>query len=65
MGAAPETVQKAELTPEEAQESERQWFLDARTGELKPDGGHSDQGPGSQGPESGSKAVRVARWLLD
>lgn len=59
MGAAPETVQKAELTPEEARESERQWFLDARTGELKPDG-HSDQDP-----ESGSKAVRVARWLLD
>ena len=59
MGAAPQTVQKAELSPEEAHDAERQWFLDGDTGELKPDG-HDDLEPEDQ-----SRSVRVARWIFD
>lgn len=60
MGAAPQTLQRAELTPEEARDSGQQWFLDTDTGELKPDGLSGDDDPSSR-----SKAVRVARRLFD
>lgn len=81
MGAAPQTVQRAELSPEEARETGRRWFLDGDTGELKPDG-LSDPGQ-DQGRDQGRDqdpdqewdpereredrpaAVRVARWIFD
>ncbi|MGW3509383.1 hypothetical protein [Streptomyces sp. NPDC000994] len=59
MGTAPETLQKAELTEEQKRASERQWFLDADTGELKPEEG-SDRDE-----QTGSGPVRVARWTFD
>jgi hypothetical protein len=62
MGAAPEILQTADVTPEEARESERQWFLDTDTGELKPDG---DAGGVDDDPGSLPKPVRVARWIFD
>lgn len=71
MGAAPKTVQKAELTPEEARDSERRWYLDAVSGELKPDApsdGRSAGQPEGQpdgDPRDQPKAVRVARWIFD
>lgn len=72
MGAAPRTVQTAELTPDEARDSEREWFLDTGSGELKPEGSAGPQE--REGPEGGRidedsrdlpKAVRVARWIFD
>ncbi|MBY8880248.1 hypothetical protein [Actinacidiphila acidipaludis] len=59
MGAAPQTVQRAELSQEETRDVERPWYLDADTGELKPDG-HDDPDQEDQ-PAS----VRVARWIFD
>ncbi|MEV5083781.1 hypothetical protein AB0K74_34965 [Streptomyces sp. NPDC056159] len=59
MGAEPEILQKAERTEERARDAERQWFLDADTGELKPEenSGRDEQtGPGP---------VRAARWTFD
>ncbi|MGX4693594.1 hypothetical protein [Streptomyces sp. JNUCC 63] len=59
MGAAPETPQKAELTEEQTRDTERQWFLDADTGELKPEEySHRDR-------QAGPRPVRVARWTFD
>jgi hypothetical protein len=58
MGAAPERVQEAELTQEQAHDAEREWFLDSETGELKPES--SDRREQDRpGP------VRVARWTFD
>ena len=37
MGAAPKILEEARLTPEQMRESEREWFLDTATGELKPE----------------------------
>ncbi|MFI1291975.1 hypothetical protein ACH4VM_26515 [Streptomyces sp. NPDC020792] len=59
MGTAPETLQKAELTEEQARASERQWFLDADTGELKPEESSDRDERTGPGP------VRVARWTFD
>ncbi|WP_181446849.1 hypothetical protein [Streptomyces sp. NTH33] len=59
MGAAPETPQKAELTEEQAHDSERQWFLDAETGELKP-----EEDP-QRDQQARPRPVRVARWTFD
>ncbi|MFF4862902.1 hypothetical protein ACWCRF_23345 [Streptomyces sp. NPDC002405] len=60
MGTAPETLQKAELTEEQERASERQWFLDADTGELKPEE-NSDR----RDEQTGPGPVRVARWTFD
>ncbi|GHE59281.1 hypothetical protein ACWDSD_28680 [Streptomyces spiralis] len=62
VGTAPETLQHAEPTREEARDSERSWFLDTDTGELKPD--EPDQRSGRD-PQSGPRAVRVSRWTFD
>ncbi|WP_445525765.1 hypothetical protein [Streptomyces cyslabdanicus] len=59
MGAAPETLQKAELTEEQQRASEREWFLDADTGELKPEKNADRDEQAGPGP------VRVARWTFD
>jgi hypothetical protein len=59
VGAAPETLHKAELTGEQTRDSERQWFLDADTGELKPEE-YSDRDR-----EARPDPVRVARWTFD
>ncbi|WP_042366113.1 hypothetical protein [Streptacidiphilus neutrinimicus] len=59
MGAAPEILRDAELTPQETRESEQEWFLDAETGELKPE----EQPDGD--PRDRPKPVRVARWTFD
>lgn len=37
MGTAPKILEEASLTPEQMWESEREWFLDTATGELKPE----------------------------
>lgn len=59
MGAAPETVQEAELTPQEARAGEQEWFLDADAGELRPEGAAEGD------PRDQPTRVRVARWLFD
>jgi hypothetical protein len=61
VGAAPETqsLQQAELTEEQAREKERQWFLDAETGEIKPDEHAGDD------PRTRPRSVRAARWTFD
>jgi hypothetical protein len=59
MGAAPEILQQAELTPQETLENEQEWFLDAETGELKPE----EQTDGD--PRNRPQPVRVARWTFD
>ncbi|MGW0084793.1 hypothetical protein [Streptomyces sp. NPDC003393] len=62
MGTAPETLEHAEPKPEEVRDSERSWFLDTDTGELRPDG--PDQRSDSD-PQGGPSAVRVSRWTFD
>jgi hypothetical protein len=59
VGAAPNSLQQAELTEEQAREKEREWFLDAETGELKP-----DERPGDD-PRSRPRPVRAALWTFD
>ncbi|MEU3345990.1 hypothetical protein ABZ723_13500 [Streptomyces sp. NPDC006700] len=59
MGAAPETLRKAELTEEQRRASEREWFLDADTGELKP------EEDSDRDEQTGPGPVRVARWTFD
>jgi hypothetical protein len=59
VGAAPEILQKAELTEEQTRDTERQWFLDADTGELKPEeNAERDQ-------QAWPRPIRVARWTFD
>lgn len=62
MGAAPETLQNAEPTQEQTRDTERQWLLDAETGELKPDE-KSDHDP--HDPHDRPRPVRAARWIFD
>lgn len=59
MGAAPEILQEAELTPQEERESEQEWFLDAETGNLRP------EAPADGDPRDLPLTVRVARWTFD
>jgi hypothetical protein len=59
MGVAPEVLQEAELTPQEALENEQEWFLDAEAGTLRP------EEPADGDPRDLPKAVRVARWTFD
>ncbi|SEL51322.1 hypothetical protein [Streptacidiphilus jiangxiensis] len=59
MGAAPEILQEAELTPQEARESDQEWFLDAESGELRP-----EENPDGE-PEDLPRPIRVARWIFD
>lgn len=59
MGAAPKILEEAGLTPEQMRESEREWFLDTTSGELKPED-HLGEDPLGR-PEP----VRVARRTYD
>ncbi len=60
MGSAPETLHRAELTEEQTRDTEREWFLDADTGELKPEGEQTDPDR-----EDRPGPVRVAHWTFD
>jgi hypothetical protein len=59
VGAAPETMQRAELTEEQTRDAERQWFLDADSGELKPEE-DSDRDRRDR-----PSRIRVPRWTFD
>ncbi|MEY9877549.1 hypothetical protein ABH931_007073 [Streptacidiphilus sp. MAP12-33] len=59
MGAAPETLQEAELTPQEARDTGQEWFLDTETGQLKPEWSSDAE------TEDLPRPVRVARWIFD
>ncbi|MFI6360067.1 hypothetical protein ACIBJF_47715 [Streptomyces sp. NPDC050743] len=59
MGAAPAILPETRLTPQQARENERQWFLDAFTGELKPEESSGED------PQERPKPVLVARWTFD
>lgn len=59
MGTAPKILGEARLTPEQMWESEREWFLDTATGELKPEDDPRED------PLDRPEPVRVARRTYD
>jgi hypothetical protein len=59
MGEAPKIIEELRRTREQIRESERDWFLDPATGELKP-----EEDP-TEDPQVRPKPVRVARQTFD
>lgn len=59
MGAAPKILEEAGLTSEQMRESQREWFLDTATGQLRPEDDPRDNPLGRPGP------VWVARDTYD
>ncbi len=59
MGNAPKILEELRQTRDQLRESERQWFLDTTTGELKP-----EVEPGED-PETRPQPIRVARQTFD
>jgi hypothetical protein len=59
MGKAPKILEELRQTREQVRESERQWFLDTTSGELKP-----EEVP-TEDPQTRPQPVRVARQTFD
>lgn len=59
MGAAPKILEETHLADGQARETDREWFLDTATGELKP------EADSSQSPLDRPDPVRVARRTYD
>jgi len=59
MGTAPKILEELRLTPEQLRDTDRQWFLDATTGELKPEADPSEDARARPRP------IRVARRIFD
>ena len=59
MGDAPKIIEELRQTREQLRDSERQWYLDTTTGELKP-----EEDP-REDPQIRPKPVRVARRTFD
>lgn len=59
MGAAPKVLEELRLAPEQLRETDRQWFLDTTTGDLKPEADPTEDARARPTP------IRVARRIFD
>lgn len=59
MGDAPKILEGLRRTSERLREKEQEWYLDASTGELKPEVDPNDE------PQDRPRPVRVARQTFD